>query len=85
MVGVHGVVGSRAVADADGGVEPDAFGGRERVIGVDEAAFGGFEVEGGEGVGDAAEGERVEGCERGGVECDWEGNQIPNTKPGGKR
>ena len=67
---MHGVVSSGTVADANGRVEPDAFGWCERVIGVDEAALGGFEVEGGEGVGDAAEGERVDGCEGGGVECD---------------
>lgn len=44
---VHGGVGVGSVSDADVRVQPDAAGEGEGVVGVDEAAFGGFEVVGG--------------------------------------
>lgn len=66
---MDGSVGVRVVADANVWIQPDAASAGLGVVGVDEAAFGGFEVVLGEGVGDAAE---VEGggrvVEGGGVE-----------------
>ena len=41
---VNRVVCSLAVADADTGIQPDAVCGAERIVGVDETAFGALEV-----------------------------------------
>ena len=65
-------VGFGTVADADMGVEPDTMCGSEGIVGVDEAAFGGFEVVTSEGVGDTAELERGGTVKGGG----GEGNLI---------
>ena len=61
------VISRRVIADAHGRVNVDAFGTREVVVVVDEAALGGFKVIGREGVGGAAEGEGKRGGERLGV------------------
>lgn len=70
---MHGGVGVGVISDADVRVEPYAvrWGFGEGVVGVDEAAFGGFKVVGCEGVGDAAEAEGGGGVEGGGVEGDF--------------
>ena len=76
---MHSPISSITIPDANPRVEEHAFGGRERVVGVDEAAFGGFEVGGGEGVGGDAEGERPGGgggCEGGGGEGDCVGGEV---------
>lgn len=62
------VIGRRVIADAHRRVNVDTFGTREVIVVVDEAAFGGFEVLGSEGVGGAAEGEGEGGGEGLGVE-----------------
>ena len=59
------------VSHTDSGVEPDSASGGEGVIDVDEAAFGCFEVVGGERVGDAAEEEGLGGVEGEGGEGYW--------------
>lgn len=51
------------VAHPDPRVEIHALCPGERVIGVDEAALGAFEVVGGEGVGDGAEAKLCGRCE----------------------
>ena len=51
---MNGRVGSWIVADADIGVQPDAFAGTLRVVGMDKTAFGAFEVMGRERIGDTA-------------------------------
>lgn len=67
-------VGFGVVADPNVWVEPDSASAGLGVVGMDEAAFGGFEVVLREGVGDAAE---VEGRRRvvegGGVEGNLRG------------
>lgn len=68
---MHGGVGVGVISDAYVGIEPYSVGFGERVVGVDEAAFGGFEVVGCEGVGGAAEAEGGGGIEWGGVEGDF--------------
>jgi hypothetical protein len=47
MSGVNGFVRGSIVADAHVGIQPDAARGRQLIVGVNEAAFGGFEVVGG--------------------------------------
>lgn len=59
---MRGLVGLRVVAHADARVEEDAARAGERVVGVDEAAFGALEVVFGEGVGDGAEAQFGGGC-----------------------
>lgn len=71
--GMHGGVGGRVVADADVGVQPYAVRGGSWVVGVDQTAFGGFEVVPGEGVGDAAKLEAVGAVEGACVEGDFGG------------
>lgn len=71
LLGVHGGVSVGVISDAHVGIEPHPVGFGEGVVGVDEAAFGGFEVVGCEGVGDAAEAEGGGGVEWGGVESDF--------------
>lgn len=51
------MVGRQVVADADARVEKDAAGLGERVVGVDEATLGAFEMMSREGVCDGAEAE----------------------------
>ena len=67
---MNGLVGLRAVADSHLRVQPDAACGRQGVVGVNEAAFRALEVEVGQGVGDAAELERVGAVEGARVEGD---------------
>lgn len=44
MSRMNGLVRGGIIADAHVRVQPDATRGRERVVGVNEAAFGGLEV-----------------------------------------
>nr|POE62520.1 hypothetical protein CFP56_69856 [Quercus suber] len=66
VLGVNFCVRRSGIGDADVGVDEDPFGFRERVISVNEAAFRGFEMFGGEVVRQSAELEArilvVEGC-----------------------
>lgn len=66
---MDGLVCGGAISDADIWVQPDAFGAGEGVIDVDEAAFGGFDVVFGEGIGDTAEVDPVNTVKGFGVEC----------------
>lgn len=68
---VHGGVCVGIITHADMGIQPHPAGVRQRVVGVDEAAFWGFEVVACERVGDAAELEGSVRVEWGGVECDF--------------
>lgn len=72
----HGIIGFDGVAVAHGRVDPYARGGGEGVVVVHEAAFGGFDVRGGETVWNRAEAEGLRGGLEGlGVECDCDGRR----------
>ena len=46
-------IGARIVANADIGIQEDALEDALRIVGVDQTAFGAFEVIGSERIGDA--------------------------------
>lgn len=71
---VNDVVSGFGVGDADVRTEIDAVLDGEGVVGVDEAAFGTFEVGSGEGVRDAAELEGVVGVGEGGCVHEYLGD-----------
>ena len=64
-------IGAGIVANADTGVQPDAFEGTLRIVGVDETAFGAFEMMRSERVGDTAKAKWVGVVERRGVKGYW--------------
>lgn len=72
---VHGGVGLGVVTHAHVRIQPYPARAREGVVGMDEAAFGGFEVVGCEGVWDAAEAEGGGGVKWSGVESDCWGKR----------
>lgn len=68
---MDGLVCRGAISDANIWVQPDAFGIGERVVDVDEAAFGGFDVVFCEGIGNTAEVDPVNTVKGFGIECNW--------------